>query len=97
MAIKAKEWVFSPVGESILKGKEVTGFDDVDEDMAQFTDDMDFSLEQKLNEASGGKFVRAADGPLVEKVVVDGSIWTGQNLASLKESGKAIIKALGVL
>ncbi|KAF4971203.1 hypothetical protein FSARC_1925 [Fusarium sarcochroum] len=83
-------------GESILKGKQVTGFDDVGEKMAQFTDDMDFSLEQKLNEASGGKFVKAADGPLAEKVVVDGNIITGQNPASSKVLGEEIAKALGI-
>ncbi|KAM0548519.1 hypothetical protein ACHAPJ_009842 [Fusarium lateritium] len=64
--------------ESILKGKQVTGFDD------------------KLNEASGGTFVKAADGPLAEKVVVDGNIITGQNPASSKGLGEAIAKALRI-
>ena len=83
-------------GESILKGVKVTGFDDVGEDMFKFTDDMDFSLEKRLSEVSGGNYVKADDGPLGEKVVVDGKIITGQNPASSKGVAEAIARALGV-
>nr|RBQ86940.1 hypothetical protein FVER53263_10010 [Fusarium verticillioides] len=82
-------------GELILKGKQVTGFDDVGEEMFQFTEDMDFSLEKKLDEVSGGKYVKAAEGPLAEKVVVDGKMITGQNPASSKGVAEEIAKALG--
>ncbi|KAL9563748.1 hypothetical protein ACKAV7_012137 [Fusarium commune] len=83
-------------GELILKGKQVTGFDDVGEEMFKFTDDMDFSLERRLGEASGGKYVKAEEGPLAEKVVVDGKMITGQNPASSKGVAEEIAKALGV-
>ncbi|WKT50434.1 hypothetical protein QSH57_015382 [Fusarium oxysporum f. sp. vasinfectum] len=83
-------------GELILKGKQVTGFDDVGEEMFKFTEDMDFSLERRLGEASGGKYVKAEEGPLAEKVVVDGKMITGQNPASSKGVAKEIAKALGV-
>ncbi|KAF5252544.1 hypothetical protein FANTH_2438 [Fusarium anthophilum] len=82
-------------GELILKGKQVTGFDDVGEEMFKFTDDMDFSLEKRLGEASGGKYVKADEGPLAEKVVVDGKMITGQNPASSKGVAEEIAKALG--
>ncbi|KAF5261613.1 hypothetical protein FOXYS1_7687 [Fusarium oxysporum] len=83
-------------GELILKGKQVTGFDDVGEEMFKFTEDMDFSLERRLGEASGGKYVKAEEGPLAEKVVVDGKMITGQNPASSKGVAEEIAKALGV-
>ncbi|KAF5532801.1 hypothetical protein FMEXI_12212 [Fusarium mexicanum] len=83
-------------GELILKGKQVTGFDDVGEEMFKFTDDMDFSLEKRLGEASGGKYVKADEGPLAEKVVVDGKMITGQNPASSKGVAEEIAKALGM-
>ncbi|KAF5573626.1 transcriptional regulatory [Fusarium pseudoanthophilum] len=83
-------------GELILKGKQVTGFDDVGEELFKFTEDMDFSLEKRLGEASGGKYVKADEGPLAEKVVVDGKIITGQNPASSKGVAEEIAKALGV-
>ncbi|KAJ4174550.1 hypothetical protein NW754_004968 [Fusarium falciforme] len=54
-------------GEPLLKGVKVTGFDNVGEEMFQFTEDMDFSLEDKLGQVSGGKYVKAAEGPLCGK------------------------------
>ena len=83
-------------GEPLLSGKEVTGFDNVAEDMFKFTDEMDFSLEDRLKEISGGKYVKAAEDPLAEKVVVDGKIITGQNPASSYGVANAILKALGL-
>lgn len=83
-------------GEPLLQGREVTGFDNVAEDMFKFTEEMDFSLEDRLTEVSGGKYVKAADDPLAEKVVVDGKIITGQNPASSYGVANAILKALGL-
>jgi putative intracellular protease/amidase len=50
-----------------------------------------FSLEDKLNEASGGRFVKAAE-PWAVKVVVarGGRLITGQNPASSMGVGEAI-------
>lgn len=83
-------------GEPLLSGREVTGFDNVAEDMFKFTDEMDFSLEDRLKEVSGGKYVKATEDPLAEKVVVDGKIITGQNPASSYGVANAILKALGL-
>ncbi|SPJ71731.1 related to NonF protein, involved in nonactin biosynthesis [Fusarium torulosum] len=83
-------------GGPLLKGKQVTGFDDEGEEMFNFTQDMDFSLEKRLDEVSGGNYVKAVEGPLAEKVVVDGNIITGQNPASSKGVAEEIAKALGV-
>lgn len=82
-------------GEPLLKGKTVTAFTNEGEDMFKYTEEMNFSLEDKLNEVSGGKFVKSEEGPMGEKVVVDGRIITGQNPASSKGVGEEIAKALG--
>jgi len=82
-----------PGGEHLLQGKEVTGFSNLEEDQVQLSSAMPFLLETKLNEVSGGKFVKAAE-PWGEKVVVDGKIITGQNPASAKAVGEAIVKAV---
>ncbi|KAK3687709.1 DJ-1/PfpI family protein [Podospora appendiculata] len=81
-------------GEPLLKGKEVTGFSNVEEDQAQKTEYMPFLLEDRLNEVSGGKYVKAAE-PWGVKVVVDGKLITGQNPASAHGVGEAIVKAVG--
>lgn len=56
---------------------------------------MPFSLETQLNEASGGKYVKA-DEPWSAKVVVAGGgrIITGQNPASATPIGRAIYDAV---
>lgn len=83
-------------GEYIIQGREVTGFDDVGEEMFGFDEDVDFSLEGLLNERSGGKYSKADDGPLGKKVIVDGKLITGQNPASAYDVGLELAKALGV-
>ncbi|KAJ3544795.1 hypothetical protein NM208_g2858 [Fusarium decemcellulare] len=83
-------------GEPLLKGVKVTGFDNVGEELFKFTDDMDFSLEDKLTEVSGGNYGKAANGPMEENVIVDGKFITGQNPASSKGVAEALAKALGV-
>ncbi|EEU41423.1 uncharacterized protein NECHADRAFT_83491 [Fusarium vanettenii 77-13-4] len=83
-------------GEYIIQGREVTGFDDVGEEMFGFDEDVGFSLEGLLNERSGGKYSKADDGPLGKKVIVDGKLITGQNPASAYDVGLELAKALGV-
>lgn len=80
-------------GTPLLKGKEVTGFSNVEEDQVQLSQFMPFMLEDKLVEASGGKFVKAAE-PWGEKVVVSGNVITGQNPASAHKIGEEVIKAI---
>ncbi|KAL7010091.1 hypothetical protein EMMF5_000110 [Cystobasidiomycetes sp. EMM_F5] len=82
-------------GDYLIKGKSVTGFSNTEEDTVQLTQEMPFKLEDALNEASGGKFVKA-DKDWGEKVVVEngGKLITGQNPASAAAVGKAILKAI---
>lgn len=80
-------------GSHLLAGKEVTGFSNAEEDQVQLSEFMPFMLETKLAEASGGKFVKAAE-PWGEKVVVSGNVITGQNPASAHKIGEEIVKAL---
>jgi len=81
-------------GKYLLAGKRVTGFSNAEEDQVQLSKVMPFMLEDRLREVSGGGFVKA-DEPWGEKVVVDGKVITGQNPASAKRIGEAIIEALG--
>jgi putative intracellular protease/amidase len=77
-------------GTFLLKGREVAGFSDTEE--GDNMKNMPFSLEQKLNEASGGKYVKAKDWS--DKIVVSGRVITGQNPASAKSVGEAIVKTV---
>lgn len=79
--------------KGLLEGKEVTGFSNVEEDQVQLSSLMPFMLEDKLKEASGGKYVKAAE-PWGEKVVVSGNIITGQNPSSAHKIGEEIVKAI---
>lgn len=81
-------------GKPLVQGRQVTGFTNEEEDIAQLTDAMPFLLEDRLN-AVGAKFLKA-DKPFGEKVVVDGLLITGQNPASANALGEAIAKAIGV-
>lgn len=80
-------------GTHLLKGKEVTGFSNAEEDQMDYSKFMPFMLETKLNEESGGKYVKAAE-PWGEKVVVSGNVITGQNPASAHKIGEEVIQAL---
>jgi len=81
-------------GEYIVKGKQVTGFSNAEEDIVKMSEAMPFLLEDALVK-SGAKFVKASE-PWGEKVVVDGKLITGQNPASAKGVGEAIAKSLGI-
>ena len=82
-------------GKHLLDGASVTGFSNTEEESVGLLSAMPFSLEDELNKASGGKFVKA-DEPWGEKVVVTngGRLITGQNPASASGVGKAIYAAL---
>lgn len=80
-------------GQHLVKGKKVTGFTNQEEEMVKLTEAMPFLLETVLKEA-GANFQKA-DEPWGEKVVVDGKLITGQNPASGKAVGEALVKALG--
>lgn len=63
-------------GESILKGKHVTGFTNEEEGIVKLKELVPFLLETKIREL-GGNFI--AGKPWAEHVEVDGNIITGQN------------------
>ncbi|EHK25936.1 uncharacterized protein TRIVIDRAFT_36024 [Trichoderma virens Gv29-8] len=79
-------------GEPLIKGKEITGFTNAEEDAVQLTSAMPFLVEDRVI-AAGGKFVQTA--VFGNKVVVDGTIITGQNPTSASDLGEAIAKAIG--
>ena len=83
-----------PNGEHLVKGKAVSGFTNLEEDLVEMSQYMPFMLETELNKSSGGKFVKA-DEPWTEKVVVVGKLITGQNPQSAKAIGATIVKAVG--
>lgn len=78
-------------GKGLLADKRVTGFTNEEEEQVGLTKVVPFLLEDKLREVSGS-YEKAE--PWAEKVVVDGKIITGQNPASAKAVGEAIVKAL---
>ncbi|RFU25555.1 hypothetical protein B7463_g10777, partial [Scytalidium lignicola] len=84
-----------PSGDYLLSGQPVTGFSNEEEDAVNLSKVVPFSLEDELNRASGGKFVKA-DKAWGEKVVVarGGRLITGQNPASATGVGKAIYDAV---
>lgn len=71
----------SPSGDSILKGAQVTGFSNSEEAQTPYNDFkniLPFSLEDRLQELSGGKFSKADDW--ASKVIWDKGILTGMFL-----------------
>lgn len=91
----------TPSGTPLIRGAEVTGFSNTEEDQVQLSSAMPFMLETELGRVSGGKYVKAAE-PWGEKVCasktadIGGPLITGQNPASATGVGEAILKALGV-
>lgn len=83
-----------PGGGFLLDGQRATGFSNTEEDAVGLTAAMPFSLEDKLNEATGGKYEKHADW--APKVVVsrEGRLITGQNPASAAPVGQAIYDAI---
>ncbi|KAG5971441.1 hypothetical protein E4U55_001226 [Claviceps digitariae] len=80
-------------GEPLVKGRKVTGFTNREEEQVQLSEAMPFLLEDELKKK--GAVFEAAEEAWGEKVVVDGLLITGQNPASAKGVGEAILKAIG--
>jgi len=82
-------------GEPFVKGRKINGFTDEEEEIAGKVKSIPFSLEAVIKQ-NGGLFEKAA--PWQEKVVVDEKngkvLITGQNPASAKGVGAAIVAAL---
>ncbi|RDW65034.1 putative chaperone protein HSP31 [Coleophoma cylindrospora] len=83
-------------GKHLLAGEPVTGFSNSEETAVGLVEVMPFSLEDALNEGSGGKYSKAAQD-WTSHVVVGrgGKLITGQNPASASDVGKAIKQAIG--
>jgi len=77
-------------GEPIVKGRRVTSFSDVEE--GQAIEWVPFSLEGRLKQEGG--LYEKADQPLAERVAIDGNLITGENPASARGVGLAILQAL---
>jgi putative intracellular protease/amidase len=80
-------------GTHLLKGKKVTGFSNVEEDMVQLTQHVPYALETSLKDVSGGVYEKAVD-PWASHVVVDSRVITGQNPASSAAVGEAFVVAM---
>jgi len=81
-----------PSGKSIFFNKKATGFSNTEEELAGWTKDLPFLLEDKIK-ALGGIYEKAPE-PWVAHTVVDGQLYTGQNPSSAKPLAEAILKAL---
>lgn len=81
-----------PGGDFVLSGYQVTGFSDEEERAIDMDGVVPFSLEQALQEASGGNYV---SGPaFASHVVTDRNLVTGQNPASSAAVGEALASLL---
>ncbi|KZP32876.1 class I glutamine amidotransferase-like protein [Athelia psychrophila] len=79
-------------GKSIFDGKPFTGFSNAEEEAINKVQDIPFLLEDAIAQ-KGGKYEKASE-VWGAHVVVSGILITGQNPASAKGVGEAILKAL---
>ncbi|KAJ7775615.1 ThiJ/PfpI, partial [Mycena maculata] len=85
-------WHHCAQGKSIFAGKSATGFSNAEEIAIDKVKDVPFLTEDKII-SLGGKYEKANE-PWGVKVVVDGNLYTGQNPASARAIGEAILKGL---
>lgn len=78
-------------GEPLVKGKNVTGFTNTEEDAVGLTDIVPFLVEDMLK-ANGGNYHKAVDW--ASFVQVDGHLVTGQNPASSEAAALELLKLL---
>lgn len=79
-------------GERIVRGKDVTGFSNLEDQLAGTKKLMPFLLEDALKE--GGANYKKNLIPFTNRVEVDGKIITGQNPQSARGVGEALVQAL---
>ena len=87
----ASRHVIGSDGNSIVKGKSVTGFSNTEEKAAGLTDVVPFLVEDMLRK-NGGRYAKADDW--LPFVVTDGLLITGQNPASSAPAALALLKAV---
>ena len=78
-------------GEPFVKGKQVTGFTNSEEEAVQLTEVVPFLLEDKLKEC-GGIYSKGPDWQ--SYVLKDGLLITGQNPASSEAAAEELLKLL---
>lgn len=78
-------------GESLVKGKDVTGFSNTEEEAVQLTDIVPFLVEDMLQN-NGGNYSKAGDWQ--PYATVDGHLITGQNPASSELVAEHLLKQL---
>ncbi len=79
-------------GQSVVQGKQVTGFTNTEEEAAGLTKVVPFLVQDMLTQ-NGGIYSKAADWH--PHVVTDGLLITGQNPASSAPAALALLKVLG--
>ena len=82
----------TPDGQSVVRGKNVTGFTNTEEAAAGLTDVVPFLVEDMLKK-NGGQYSKAGDWQ--PHVLTDGLLITGQNPASSEPAAQALLKKLG--
>ena len=83
--------VKAPDGEPLVKGKEVTGFSDTEEEAVKLTEVVPFLLEDELKKL-GALYSRGADWSSYVKE--DGLLITGQNPASSEVVARLLLTAI---
>ncbi len=86
--------VKTPAGDSVVKGKAVTGFTNAEEKAAGLTDVVPFLVEDMLKK-NGGNYSKAAD--FQPYVVTDRLLITGQNPASSEPAAHTLLKLVNRL
>lgn len=79
-------------GEYLIKDKTITGFNWFEESLARRKKEVPFNLEAELKKRTS-KYKKAFI-PMTSKVVVDGSLITGQNPFSSKEIAEVVMQHL---
>jgi putative intracellular protease/amidase len=83
--------VKGPDGQPFVKGKQVTGFTNTEEEAVQLTNIVPFLVEDSLKQA-GGIFSKGPDWQ--PYVLVDGKLITGQNPASSAAAAEKLLQVL---
>jgi len=81
----------APNGEPLVKGKDVAGFTNTEEEAVQLTKVVPFLVEDMLKE-NGGNYSKGADWQ--PYVVSAGNLITGQNPASSEKAAEELLKML---
>ena len=81
-----------PDGQSVVKGKNVTGFTNTEEAAVGLTEVVPFLVEDMLK-ANGGHYATLGDWQ--PYAITDGLLITGQNPASSEPAAHALLKKLG--